>query len=220
MQGYVSTTRQCHLDVLERVFLARVRYTVHDMTSISDKAAGSLGDAVRRARLRAGLTQAALAAACGLARQTIVQLESGRFSDLGIRKVERVLAQLGLRLRVEAAAAAAARTRIGRLLRARGEARRRSALRLASAALRALAGAGVKARLVGSLPKGTFRADSDVDFLVESRGRMSESDVIALLEAAMHDMPFDVVFAERADPALLELMRKEAKRGASAVRAP
>lgn len=190
------------------------------MASISDKAADTLGGAVRRARLRAGLTQAALAAACGLARQTVAQLESGRFSDLGIRKVERVLAHLGLRLRVEAAAETPARTRIGRLLRARGEARRQSALRLAAAALRALGRGGVKARLVGSLPKGTFRADSDVDFLIESRGRMSESAVVGLIEAVMDDMPFDVVFADRADPALLELMRAEAKRGASAVRAP
>lgn len=197
-----------------------VRYTFHGMTSINDNAADSLGAAVRRARLRAGLTQAALAAACGLARQTVAQLESGRFSDLGIRKVERVLAHLGLRLRVEAAAEPPARTRIERLLRARGEARRQSALRLAAAALRALRRAGVKACLVGSLPKGTFRAGSDVDFLIESRGRMSESAVVGLIEAAMQDMPFDVVFADRADPALLELMRAEAKRGASAVRAP
>ncbi len=190
------------------------------MTAIRDKARDGLGPAVRSARVRAGLTQAALAAACGLSRQTVAQLEAGSFSDLGIRKVERVLAQLGLRLRVEAAAATPGRTRIGRLLRARAEVRRQRALRLASAALRALRRAGVKARLVGSLPKGTFRADSDVDFLIESRGRMSEPAVVGLIEAAMQDMPFDVVFADRADPALLKLMREEAERGASAVRAP
>lgn len=35
----------------------------------------------------------------------------------------------------------------------------------------------------------------------------------------MKGFPFDVIFAERADPALLEMMRAEARRGASAVRA-
>jgi len=65
-----------------------------------------LGGAVRAARTRAGMTQSALAAACGLSRQTVAQLEAGSFSDLGIRKIERVLAQLGLRLRVETDAAA------------------------------------------------------------------------------------------------------------------
>lgn len=188
------------------------------MSYISDIVA----PAARRARLRAGLTQHRLALDCGLSRQTIAQFEAGTFSDLGVRKVERILARLGLRLEVAGGAPAGTNTgsRIGRLFRARGEARRREALRLAEAALRKLRRAGIAARVVGSLAKGAFRTDSDVDFLIESRGGLPESRIGDLIESAMRGFPFDVVFAERADPVLLKLMREEARRGASAVRAP
>lgn len=190
------------------------------MTYIRDIA--GLGSTVRAERIRAGLTQAALAAACGLSRQTIAQLEAGTFSDLGIRKVERVLARLGLRLRVDPAgtahAGAGAGSRLARLLRARGEARKRTALRLAAATLRKLRTEGVFARLVGSLVAGTFRPDSDVDFLIEDRGGRSESRVTGLIERSMGGFPFDVVFADRADPELLKFMRDEARGGTPAVR--
>lgn len=179
-----------------------------------------LAGAVRAARARAGLTQAGLAAACGLARQTVTQVEAGRFSDLGIRKVLRVLERLGLGLRVErVAAGAAGGTRLRRLFRARAEARRAHAARLAATALRRLRRAGVAAHIVGSLARNKFRADSDVDFLVEDRGGLSEARVAGLIEGAMGAFPFDVVFAERADPVLLELMREEARGGARALRA-
>src|SRR3990172_2419477 len=92
-------------------------YDVHGMSTMHDIL--ELGGAVRAARTRAGMTQSALAAACGLSRQTVAQLEAGSFSDLGIRKIERVLAQLGLRLRVETDAAAdspaSGRSRLGHL---------------------------------------------------------------------------------------------------------
>lgn len=200
---------------------AFVIYTLRFVLTIRDIA--GLGSMVRAARARAGLTQAALAAACRLSRQTIAQLEAGTFSDLGIRKVERVLANLGLRLRVEPAAPALARagssTRLGQVLRARGEARRQIALRLSRGALRTLRKAGVSACIVGSLARNRFRVDSDVDFLIEDRGGMTESRITDLIEASMDGFPFDVVYAERADPVLLEIIRAEAKRGASAVRA-
>ncbi len=180
-----------------------------------------LGGAVRAARSRAGLTQADLAAACGLSRQTIAQLEAGTFSDLGIRKVERVLVQLGLQLRVEPAGAAYAgrgETRLDRLLRARGDAHKQTAVRLAAATLRKLRKVGVSACVVGSLAKDKFRAGSDVDYLIEDRGGLAESRITGLIEASMDGFPFDVIYAERADPELLEFMRGEAKRGTSAVR--
>lgn len=190
-------------------------YTIFDIRS--------LGAELRAARKRAALTQRQLAAACGLSRQTIAQLEAGTCSDLGMRKVERVLARVGLRLRIEAAAAASGRsasgTRLERLLRARAEARRREATALARAALRALRKAGVSARIVGSLAKGSFRAGSDVDYLIEDRNGLAEGEIVRLVEAAMHGFPFDVVFAERVDPEILRLMREEARRGASALRA-
>ena len=191
------------------------------MTSIPDIT--SLGIAVRGARTRARLTQAALAAASGLSRQTIAQLERGTFSDLGIRKVGRVLARLGLRLKVGPTAAvgkdAGAKTRLGRLLHARGKAREQTALHLALVTLRKLRHAGVSAHIIGSLAKNKFRADSDVDYLIEDRGGLAESRIAGLIEASMEGFPFDVVFAERADPELLKIIRDEAKRGASALRA-
>lgn len=179
-----------------------------------------LGNAVRAARTRAALTQSALAAACGLSRQTVAQLEAGSFSDLGIRKIGRVLAHLGLRLRVEALApiTAPGRSRLGHLLRSRGEARRQLAAGLAFSALRRLKEAGVTAGVVGSLARGTFRPDSDVDFLVEQRGGLSESRVTDLIASSMKDFPFDVVFAERADPAMLRFLRAEARHGAPVIR--
>jgi transcriptional regulator with XRE-family HTH domain len=188
------------------------------MSSISD----ILGPAARAARLRAGLTQERLALDCGLSRQTVAQFEAGTFSDLGVRKVERLLARLGLRLEVAGGTAvpAGASSPIGRLLRSRGLARRGEALALAQATLRKLRKAGVSARIVGSLAKGKFRADSDVDYLIEDRGGLPESRVIDLIETAMRKFPFDAVFADRVDPILLKFMREEAKRGASVIRAP
>lgn len=117
-------------------------------------------------------------------------------------------------------AAPGANSRIARLLRSRGLARRGEALALAQATLRKLRKVGVSARIVGSLAKGTFRADSDVDYLIEDRGGLTESRVSGLIETAMRGFPFDVVFADRVDPILLKFMREEAKRGASVIRAP
>jgi transcriptional regulator with XRE-family HTH domain len=183
-----------------------------------------LGRAVREARMRARLTQSALATACGLSRQTVAQLEAGSFSDLGIRKVERVLAHLGLGLRVEAltpiAAPAPGSSRLGQLLRSRGEARRQLAAGLAASAMRRLKSAGVRAAVVGSLARGgAFRPDSDVDFLVEARGGLSEARITDLIASAMQGFPFDVIFAERADPVILRDLRDEALRGPSVIRA-
>ena len=182
-----------------------------------------LGGAVRAARTRAGMTQSALAAVCGLSRQTVAQLEAGSFSDLGVRKIERVLAHLGLRLRVEAVTPALTpvpgKSRLGHLLHARGEARRQLATRLAAFALRRLKNAGVTAAVVGSLARGALRPDSDVDFLIEQRGGLSESRITDLVASAMQGFPFDVVFAERVDPSLLRFLRAEAQRGAPIIRA-
>lgn len=60
-----------------------------------------LGHEVRKARLGKNLTQAALARATGLSRETLNLLESGLVSDLGIRKVLTVLAYLGLEINLQ-----------------------------------------------------------------------------------------------------------------------
>jgi transcriptional regulator with XRE-family HTH domain/predicted nucleotidyltransferase len=194
----------------------------------------TLGAAVARARQRLGLTKKALATAAGLSRLTIAQLEAGTVSDLGIRKVHRVLAALGLTMTVADRAArraagqrsaiaggggAAPSSQLGRLFAQRATERRRRALELAGRTLEALRRAGVSACIVGSLAKGRFRGDSDVDFLVEDRGGVPESRVLGIVEASMAGFPADVTFAERADARLLEMMRQEARRGAPAVRA-
>jgi hypothetical protein len=54
---------------------------------------------------------------------------------------------------------------------------------------------------------------------VEDCGALSRSRVIARIEEALEGFPFDVVFADRADPVLLRMLREEASLGASALRA-
>ncbi len=61
----------------------------------------AIGHEIRRARLVRGLTQAQLAAAARITRTTLNQLENGLVKDLGIRKVQAVLDNLGLALVVE-----------------------------------------------------------------------------------------------------------------------
>jgi transcriptional regulator with XRE-family HTH domain len=55
-----------------------------------------LGSEIRRARKARGLTQAQLAHATGLSRETLNLLESGLVRDLGIKKVLAVIDHLGL----------------------------------------------------------------------------------------------------------------------------
>lgn len=62
-----------------------------------------IGHAIRRARLARKLTQAELASAVGLSRTTLNQLESGLVSDLGIRKVQALVDELGLELTIKGA---------------------------------------------------------------------------------------------------------------------
>lgn len=59
-----------------------------------------LGRAVRQARLARGLTQAQVAKAAGLSRNTLNRLEAGVFPDLGVRKAQAILEQLGMALSV------------------------------------------------------------------------------------------------------------------------
>lgn len=196
---------------------------MHIMSNIRDAGLAQLGSEVRAARRSLGLTQGALAAASALSRQTVAQVEAGSFPDLGIRKVARLLAALGLELRVRAAgvapvAGASAGSRLARVFARAARERRARALALAQRTLRRLAARGVRARVVGSLAKGDFRADSDVDFLIERRGRLSRTEIIAAIESGMQEFPFDAIFSDRVDPKLLALIREEAQRGPPAVR--
>lgn len=61
-----------------------------------------VGQAIRRARLARGLTQAQLAQSASLTRVTLNQLENGLIRDLGVRKLTSLLAQLDLTLTIDA----------------------------------------------------------------------------------------------------------------------
>ena len=88
-------------------------------------------------------------------------------------------------------------TRIDRLLRERAEVRRREAARLALSALEALERSGIEAVVVGSLARGRFLGHSDVDLFVENRYGVAPEAVVAIVERAMGDFPFDVLFGDR-----------------------
>jgi transcriptional regulator with XRE-family HTH domain len=60
-----------------------------------------LGRSVRRERIARGWTQARLAQAAGLSRNTLNLLENGLFPDLGVKKAEAILEKLGMELVVE-----------------------------------------------------------------------------------------------------------------------
>jgi len=60
-----------------------------------------IGHEIRRSRVSRGLTQAQLADAAHVTRTTLNQLENGMIKDLGIRKVQVILDQLGLGLLID-----------------------------------------------------------------------------------------------------------------------
>ena len=59
-----------------------------------------IGSEIRRSRRARGLTQLQLATAAHVTRTTLNQFENGLLKDLGIRKVQAILDQLGLVLKV------------------------------------------------------------------------------------------------------------------------
>ena len=59
-----------------------------------------IGGEIRRFRLTRGLTQAQVAVAAHVTRTTVNQLENGLLKDLGIRKVQAILDQVGLVLKL------------------------------------------------------------------------------------------------------------------------
>jgi transcriptional regulator with XRE-family HTH domain len=59
-----------------------------------------LGHTIRKARLARGWTQADLAHAAGISRTTMNLLENGLFPDIGVRRAQAILDQLGLELHV------------------------------------------------------------------------------------------------------------------------
>lgn len=68
---------------------------------------------VRSARVRLGLRQADLAARCGLSRERISDLENGRVATLRLEELERIVAAVGLRMRLELSGARGDLVRLG-----------------------------------------------------------------------------------------------------------
>ena len=62
-----------------------------------------IGYAIRRARVARGMTQAKLAQTAGLSRVTLNRLERGSFPDLGVRKLQALLENVGLTLAIQSA---------------------------------------------------------------------------------------------------------------------
>ncbi len=65
----------------------------------------TIGNHLREARKKQGLSQADLARTLGMSRTTIGQIENGTVREIGVRKLIRMLDYLGLELRVRSAGA-------------------------------------------------------------------------------------------------------------------
>jgi predicted nucleotidyltransferase len=74
--------------------------------------------------------------------------------------------------------------------------RRRRAIARARAAVDMMKEKGISALLIGSLAKGTFGPDSDIDFLLTSCPRQYKYAIEAEVEDILGDLPFDVVYLE------------------------
>jgi transcriptional regulator with XRE-family HTH domain len=66
-------------------------------------AIGVLGESIARARRLQNLRQADLASKAGVSRATIDALENGRSRDIGVSKLARILAAIGLELSIRPA---------------------------------------------------------------------------------------------------------------------
>lgn len=129
------------------------------------------------------------------------EIAIGRHGRLVARIVpaHRDRAPLALR---SAGAVAAARgvppdSAISRLFSERAARRLQVAKPRAQAAVRKLLEHGVKARIVGSLARGVFRQYSDVDLLIENRGKLDEATIEEVVREQMRDFPFDLLYADR-----------------------
>lgn len=69
---------------------------------IADRAIGTLGDEIRRARRSAGLSQEAVANAAGVSHTTVSRIERGRAGDVRLRLLARLMAAVGLDLAARA----------------------------------------------------------------------------------------------------------------------
>ncbi len=143
--------------------------------------------------------------------------EFARARKLSEQRVRQLLAagKIPGALRVGARWAIPADAAIRRAPAGRPPFRRESVLKQAARACEAaLARAGVRALVVGSLAYGGVRPQSDLDLLIVSYPGKKWSEVTsAATEAARpYGVPVDVIFADTLPPAVRKAMLKDARR--------
>jgi predicted nucleotidyltransferase len=146
------------------------------------------------------VSSAEFARARGISEQRVRQL-------LAAGKVPGAL-RIGARWAIPAGAVVR-RTPAGRPPRERASVLRRAA----RACDAALARAGVRAMVVGSLAYGGVRPQSDLDLLIVSYAgkKWSEVNAIAAEAARPYRVPVDVIFADTLPAAVREAMLKDAR---------
>lgn len=102
-------------------------------------------------------------------------------------------------------------TRLDHLLAHRADERRRLVVPQVAAAIDALRLAGTEVSLVGSLARGDFRVNSDVDLLVMNRGILTETQIFNVICDHLKASAFDLAFADQMAPESVELMRTNAR---------
>lgn len=86
--------------------------------------------------------------------------------------------------------------------------------RAARACCRALAVAGVRALVVGSVAYAAVRPESDLDLLIVTHAAKTWGQVRAIVDSAAgpYGIPVDVIFADTLPPAVRKAMLKDARR--------
>jgi predicted nucleotidyltransferase len=74
--------------------------------------------------------------------------------------------------------------------------RHRRAITRARAAVDMMKEKGISALVIGSLAKGTFGPDSDIDFLLTACPRKYKYAIEAKVEDILGDLPFDVAYLD------------------------
>ena len=97
------------------------------------------------------------------------------------------------------------------ILERRTAQRRREALARASRTIDRLAAEGIEAELIGSLAPGTFKAHSDVDFLVLTCPPAQKYTIESVVEDMMAPLPFSVVYLDEIDPTRRSDLLSEAR---------
>ncbi|OGA65288.1 MAG: hypothetical protein A3G83_07310 [Betaproteobacteria bacterium RIFCSPLOWO2_12_FULL_68_20] len=143
--------------------------------------------------------------------------EFARARSLSEQRVRQLLAagKIPDAIRIGARWAIPADAAIRRAPAGRPPFRRESVLKQAARACEAaLARAGVRALVVGSLAYGGVRPESDLDLLIVSYPGKKWSEVAsAATEAARpYGVPVDVIFADTLPPAVRKAMLKDARR--------